>query len=934
METTVRVPENCPTINEAYTRIEQSKGALTTIVLGKGVHVVEGNKYYNYLNINCPVKIVGDPNAEKKDITVMGGFRIRENGVHVEHLTIRHKNGGGVVGEFSCTLTDLMIDQCRYGVHAVGSDAVFNCLNIMVSKCKQSGVFANVGGTIILRGNRTLITNNCLDGSNYYYGLDVNGSSSKIQIVKPLTKEAISKENNGRNWGGSGIIETIENGYKSQFVRVPGDFKTINEAYAKIEQSSGALTTIVLGPGNHVVKGGGYLNINCPVNIVGDPNAKKETITVLGGFKITVNGVHVEHLTIRHENGYGVDGKKSSCNLSDLMIDQCGQSGVHAGSDAVLNCLNIMVRMCQYSGVVAWKDGTIILRGNRTMITDNCLKRSSASYGLVVYGPSSKIQIVKPLTKESISKYNNGQNWGAFNNDATLDQIETIKNGLITSSFSYNLSKCVRVPEDCKTIIKAYELIQQSKESNGALTTIVLSPGDHVVEEDEYGENYLNIKCPVNIVGSRDVLDKSKIVVVGGFKITANGVHVEHLTIRHKKGYGVWGESSCTLTDLMIHQCGNGVYAKNSAVLNCTNIMVSKCRYSGVCASEGGTIILSGNLSGNRTRTEITGNCLDGYSWDYGLVVYGPSSKIQIVNPLNKEAISKKNNGGRNLGAYNGATLDQIETIDISSLSNSLTTSELINDAPSFSYGFSYDPSQVVRVPEDCNTILKAYKKIQQSKGALTTIVLGPGYHDVGKNYLDIDYRVNIVGSRYWDKSKIVVEGGFLIRANGVHVEHLTIHRGTHGVKAKSSCTLNDLMITDCGGCGVWVQGSDVVLNCTNIFVKKCNNSGVYASDGATIILRGRGTLITDNCYFKKSELSYGLAADPYSKIQIVKPLTKEAISKGNKGGRNWGAWDEADINQIEIIESEVSGETKSGETKSGETEGPKGPGYRIRFRF
>ena len=117
----------------------------------------------------------------------------------------------------------------------------------------------------------------------------------------------------------------------------------------------------------------------------------------------------------------------------------------------------------------------------------------------------------------------------------------------------------MRVPEDCPTINEAYASIEQS---NGALTTIVLGPGDHVVEEDEDGENYLNIRCPVNIVGSRDVLDKSKIVVVGRFKITANGVHVEHLTIRHKKGTGVYGYSSCTLTDLMIDQCGGcGVYA-------------------------------------------------------------------------------------------------------------------------------------------------------------------------------------------------------------------------------------------------------------------------------------------------------------------------------------------------------------------------------------
>ncbi len=77
----------------------------------------------------------------------------------------------------------------------------------------------------------------------------------------------------------------------------------------------------------------------------------------------------------------------------------------------------------------AYEGGTIILRGNGTLITDNCLNGHSSSYGLLVYGPSSKIQIVKPLTKEAISKGNKGGgNWGAGQwSGATLNQIETIE---------------------------------------------------------------------------------------------------------------------------------------------------------------------------------------------------------------------------------------------------------------------------------------------------------------------------------------------------------------------------------------------------------------------------------------------------------------------------------------------------------------------------
>jgi hypothetical protein len=41
----------------------------------------------------------------------------------------------------------------------------------------------------------------------------------------------------------------------------------------------------------------------------------------------------------------------------------------------------------------------------------------------------------------------------------------------------------------------------------------------------------------------------------------------------------------------------------------------------------------------------------------------------------------------------------------------------------------------------------------------------------------------------------------------------------------------------------------------------------------------------------------------PSSKIQIVSPLTKESISKWNKGGGNWGTVFGATLNQIEKIE-------------------------------
>ena len=63
-------------------------------------------------------------------------------------------------------------------------------------------------------------------------------------------------------------------------------------------------------------------------------------------------------------------------------------------------------------------------------------------------------------------------------------------------------------------------------------------------------------------------------------------------------------------------------------------------------------------------ETSIYENCSGGVSYDYGLAVWGSSSKIQIVSPLTKESISKRNKGGGNWGATHGATMNQIEIIE------------------------------------------------------------------------------------------------------------------------------------------------------------------------------------------------------------------------------------------------------------------------------
>jgi hypothetical protein len=197
------------TLDEAYKIIENSKGALRTIMLLKGTHV----SILAVLRIKCPIKIVGAPNVPTGDIIVKCGFRILCNGVHMEHLTIRSESNGLLSISHSFTLNDLIIEECAgYGV-IPGPLACATCSDITIRKCEKSGVLAFPHSLIILKG-KTSVYENCLGGSRRYYGLDTWGyPSSKIQIVKPLSKETIFKGNmGGGNWGllFDGQIETIE----------------------------------------------------------------------------------------------------------------------------------------------------------------------------------------------------------------------------------------------------------------------------------------------------------------------------------------------------------------------------------------------------------------------------------------------------------------------------------------------------------------------------------------------------------------------------------------------------------------------------------------------------------------------------------------------------------------------------------------------------
>lgn len=211
----------------------------------------------------------------------------------------------------------------------------------------------------------------------------------------------------------------------------------------------------------------------------------------------------------------------------------------------------------------------------------------------------------------------------------------------------------VRVPEDCKTLKEAVERVH----GDDGLTTIVVGKGKHQIDG-----KYLYIASAMNIVGEPGVLNREDIVVVGGIwfeeGIQGNS-HLQHLIVRQAKGHGVIGFSSFTMEDVLVEQCGgHGVVATGTGVVGrYTNVTVCQCGGSGVVAIRGASITLFS------AKTTVHHNCTKGYNDDYGLLVLGASSTIQLVSPLTKETISTDNGGGGNCGADSGADINQIKTM-------------------------------------------------------------------------------------------------------------------------------------------------------------------------------------------------------------------------------------------------------------------------------
>ena len=142
-------------------------------------------------------------------------------------------------------------------------------------------------------------------------------------------------------------------------------------------------------------------------------------------------------MTIKGSSGFGLYANNGLSFLcKDMTFTQCGGSGVGAMNTkpGKGRLINSVITQCGESGIFCGMNALIELEGDQTKVDGNGTCGYGVHYGLLTFSTSTRIHLLFPLTKESVSTNNhNGQNYGCHgingasieNTIKTVDSFET-----------------------------------------------------------------------------------------------------------------------------------------------------------------------------------------------------------------------------------------------------------------------------------------------------------------------------------------------------------------------------------------------------------------------------------------------------------------------------------------------------------------------------
>ena len=184
----------------------------------KIVFVMEGT-FHNHdglVHINYPLMMIG----AGRNKTFLHGYGLcirgtKEEGkeVVVQDMTISSDPYSGLDASdglfFLCKR--MTFTQCEGVGGVVASNTKGRLINCVITQCVRSGIYCGPKALIDLEGSQTKVDGNGTNGQNKSFGLNTYGTSSRIHLLFPLTKESVSTNNRGgRNYYGCGTVETVD----------------------------------------------------------------------------------------------------------------------------------------------------------------------------------------------------------------------------------------------------------------------------------------------------------------------------------------------------------------------------------------------------------------------------------------------------------------------------------------------------------------------------------------------------------------------------------------------------------------------------------------------------------------------------------------------------------------------------------------------------
>tara|TARA_B110000261_G_scaffold40744_1_gene47714 strand:- start:1304 stop:2830 length:1527 start_codon:yes stop_codon:yes gene_type:complete len=158
---------------------------LTTIVVGKGEHKIDGDFGSNTLKISSAMTIIG---ADHKDPPVIKGGIMFKKGIvgncDLQNLILIGSKNEGVYGQSSFTMENVLVQDCgANGVRVVGPGVIGRCTDVKVTRCTLNGMIVLGGASITLSGT-TIVENNCTGNKINTYGVKL-GQIATVTLVSP-----------------------------------------------------------------------------------------------------------------------------------------------------------------------------------------------------------------------------------------------------------------------------------------------------------------------------------------------------------------------------------------------------------------------------------------------------------------------------------------------------------------------------------------------------------------------------------------------------------------------------------------------------------------------------------------------------------------------------------------------------------------------------